>query len=280
MSNYHIKHLEEYYQVYRKSVREPENFWEEIAEEHFVLFATAKGTVKKVSLTQFSRPRANGIIALELLDDDYLIGADLTNGHQDVMLFTDAGKVIRFDEAQVRPMGRTARGVRGVKLKEGQNVIALVIAKEGGAILTATENGYGKRTDMTEYRQTGRGGQGVISIQVTDRNGLVIGAKQVTDEDDIMLISNGGVLVRTPAKDISVISRNTQGVRLINLDEGENLVSLAKVDEDVDDTDEVEKEEPAGFDDVNEVLSSYRRAQIIAKATGQWPVSSERSQEN
>lgn len=209
----------------------------DFAEEHFVLFATAKGTVKKVSLTQFSRPRANGIIALELLEDDYLVGAELTNGREDIMLFTDAGKVIRFDESQVRPMGRTARGVRGVKLKEDQKVIGLVIAKESGAILTATENGYGKRTDIDEYRQTGRGGQGVISIQVTERNGAVIGAKQVIDEDDIMLISNGGVLVRTAVKDISVIGRNTQGVRLINLDDGEKLVSLEKVDEYVEEAD-------------------------------------------
>ena len=199
--------------------------------DQFVLLATAKGTVKKVELALFSKPRASGIIALELVEGDYLIGADLTNGKQDVMLFTDAGKVIRFDEDEVRAMGRGARGVRGVKLKDDQNVIGLVIVKEQGAILTATENGYGKRTAIDEYRQTGRGGQGVISIQVTERNGLVVGAVQVVDQDDIMLISNGGILVRTPVKDISVIGRNTQGVKLIQLADDEKLVSLAKLDE-------------------------------------------------
>lgn len=203
----------------------------DFAEEHYIVLATAKGTVKKVAMQQFSRPRASGIIAIELVDGDYLVGADITNGKQDIMLFTDAGKVIRFNEENVRPMGRTARGVRGIKLKDEQKVIALVIAQENGAILTATENGYGKRTDINEYRQIGRGGQGVISIQVTERNGAVIGAVQVQDEEDVMLISNGGVLVRTPVNGISVIGRNTQGVRLINLGESEKLVSLTKVDE-------------------------------------------------
>lgn len=217
----------------------------EYAVDQFVLLATAKGTVKKVELALFSRPRSSGIIALDLVEGDYLIGADLTNGKQDVMLFTDAGKVIRFDETKVRAMGRNARGVRGVKLKDDQNVIALVIAKEEGAILTATENGYGKRTAIDEYRQTGRGGQGVISIQVTERNGLVVGAVQVVDQDDIMLISNGGILVRTPVKDISVIGRNTQGVKLIQLAEDEKLVSLAKLDEVPDAVDPVIGEESA-----------------------------------
>lgn len=219
----------------------------EMDDQHFVLMATAHGTVKKVAMSQFSRPRASGIIALDLLDEDYLIGADLTDGGNDVMLFTDAGKVIRFHEETVRPMGRTARGVRGVKLKAGQCVIALVIAKEGGAILTATEHGYGKRTSIDEYRQTGRGGQGVISIQVSERNGLVVGAVQVGDEEDIMLISNGGILVRTPAQDISMIGRNTQGVRLINLSEGELLVGVEKVDDDIDDN---------GSDDASQTQAS------------------------
>lgn len=203
----------------------------EYRDDQYVLMVTAQGTVKKVQLTQFSRPRANGIIAVELLEGDCLVGVDLTDGKQDIMLFTDAGKVIRFNEENVRAMGRTARGVRGVKLQQDQQVIALVIAKESGAILTATENGYGKRTDISEYRLTGRGGQGVISIQVSERNGKVVGAVQVTDEHEIMLISNGGTLVRLHAAEISIIGRNTQGVRLINLSDGEKLVGLGCVEE-------------------------------------------------
>src|SRR3990167_10755019 len=159
----------------------------EYVDNQFVLMATTHGIVKKVELSQFSRPRSNGIIAVELLEGDRLVGVDITDGKQDVMLFTDAGKVIRFNEEKVRAMGRTARGVRGVKLQEGQQVIALVIAKETGAILTATENGYGKRTAIGEYRLTGRGGQGVISIHVNERNGSVIGAKLVNPDDEIML---------------------------------------------------------------------------------------------
>jgi len=203
----------------------------EYRDDQYVLMVTAQGTVKKVQLTQFSRPRANGIIAVELLEGDRLVGVDLTDGKQDIMLFTDAGKVIRFNEENVRAMGRTARGVRGVKLQQDQQVIALVIAKESGAILTATENGYGKRTDISEYRLTGRGGQGVISIQVSERNGKVVGAVQVSDEHEIMLISNGGTLVRLHAAEISIIGRNTQGVRLINLSDGEKLVGLGCVEE-------------------------------------------------
>ncbi len=194
-----------------------------------VIMATAKGTVKKVALTEFSRPRSSGIIAIELTPDDRLIGVDITHGEQEIMLFTDAGKVIRFDETEVRCMGRTARGVRGVKLQEGQRVISLVVASQQGAILTATEKGYGKRTAMDEYRTTGRGGQGVISIQVNERNGKVIGAIQVNPEDEVMLISNKGTLVRVPVAEISLVGRNTQGVRLINLMNEESLVGLERV---------------------------------------------------
>ena len=214
----------------------------EYVDNQFVLMATTHGIVKKVELSQFSRPRSNGIIAVELLEGDRLVGVDITDGKQDVMLFTDAGKVIRFNEEKVRAMGRTARGVRGVKLQEGQQVIALVIAKETGAILTATENGYGKRTAIGEYRLTGRGGQGVISIQITERNGKVVGAIQVTDEHEIMLISNGGTLVRLPASEISVIGRNTQGVRLINLSDEEKLVGIGRVDEVKDDHEQTAEE--------------------------------------
>ncbi len=193
-----------------------------------VFMATAKGTVKKVELTDFSRPRANGIIAIELRDDDRLIGADITNGAQEVMLFTDAGKVIRFTEADVRCMGRTARGVRGVKLQDNQRVNSLVVVGAGD-ILTATEYGYGKRTALEEYRSTGRGGQGVISIQVSERNGKVVGAIQVSNDDEVMLVTNKGTLVRVPAAEISLVGRNTQGVRLISLTNDELLVGLERV---------------------------------------------------
>ncbi len=201
----------------------------EYREDQFVFMATAKGTVKKVALTDFSRPRSNGIIALELTENDKLIGTDITNGEQEVMLFTNAGKVIRFSEIDVRAMGRTARGVRGVKLQENQRVISLVVVHPEGDILTATENGYGKRTAVSEYRSTGRGGQGVISIQVSERNGEVIGAIQVTPQHEVMLISNKGTLVRVPVDEISLVGRNTQGVRLISLTNEELLVGLEPI---------------------------------------------------
>lgn len=203
----------------------------EFSADQFVCMATSSGTIKKVSLEAFSRPRANGIIALDLVGDDHLIGVDITDGEKDIMLFTDAGKAIRFHEQALRPMGRTARGVRGIKLAAGQKVIALIVAKQQGSILTATENGYGKRTKIAEYRTIGRGGQGVISIQVSERNGKVIGAAQITDDHEIMLISNKGTLVRTRAKEVSIVGRNTQGVRLIKLSAGEKLISLEPIEE-------------------------------------------------
>lgn len=201
----------------------------EYHDDRFVFMATQNGTVKKVALTEFSRPRSSGIIALELSDNDRLIGVCVTHGTQEVMLFTNTGKAIRFSEEEVRCMGRTARGVRGVKLQAGQKAISLVVIAPTGDILTATEKGYGKRTAIDEYRVTGRGCQGVISIQVNERNGQVIGATQVSSEDEVMLISNKGTLVRVPVTEISVIGRNTQGVRLINLTNDEILVGLEKV---------------------------------------------------
>jgi len=201
----------------------------EYLDHQYVFMATGMGIVKKVALSDFSRPRANGIIALELLENDRLIGVDLTHGDQDVMLFTNEGKAIRFKETDVRCMGRTARGVRGVKLGKDQSVISLVVIQPEGDILTVTENGYGKRTSHEEYRVTGRGGQGVISIQVSERNGKVVGAKQVHAQDEVMLISNKGTLVRMFVSEISLIGRNTQGVRLINLTNDELLVGLEKV---------------------------------------------------
>jgi DNA gyrase subunit A len=201
----------------------------EYREDQYVFMATANGTVKKVALTEFSRPRSSGIIALELAEHDCLVGVAVSQGDHEVMLFTNAGKVIRFAEKSVRHMGRTARGVRGVKLQKDQRVISLVIIAGNGDILTATAHGYGKRTAIDEYRSTGRGGQGVISIQVTERNGEVIGAIQVNQEDEVMLISNKGTLVRVPVNEISLIGRNTQGVRLISLTNDELLVSLERV---------------------------------------------------
>lgn len=210
----------------------------------YVFMATKAGTVKKVPLSAFSRPRSSGIIAIDLNDNDRLVGVDITDGSKDVMLFSDAGKVIRFDEKLIRPMGRTARGVRGMRLAAGQTVISLVVAKPSGTILTATQFGYGKRTDITEYRVTGRGGQGVISIQVSERNGLVVRAIQSDDDDEVMLITDQGTLVRFKVSELSVIGRNTQGVRLINVRPGEHVVGMQRI-EDIQDesTDESTAEE-------------------------------------
>jgi len=198
--------------------------------DKYVFMATATGTVKKTSLADFSRPRASGIIAVELLADDHLVDVVITDGSRDVMLFSSAGKSVRFNEQDVRPMGRTARGVRGIKLGEGQKVIALIIAAEG-AVLTTTENGYGKRTLVSEYPVQARGGQGVISIQTSERNGNVVGAALVSEEDEVMLITDGGTLIRTAAKGISVQGRNTQGVRLISLGENEKLAGIEPIAE-------------------------------------------------
>ena len=218
----------------------------EFDSSHFVFMATAMGVVKKVSLENFSRPRSNGIIACDLNEGDKLVGVDLTDGKQDIMLFTDAGKVIRFHEEKVRAMGRVARGVRGVRLQPEQRVVSLVVAQPTGAILTATENGYGKRTDIDEYRTTGRGGQGVISIQVTERNGLVVRAVQVQENHEAMLITNKGTLVRMKVSEISVIGRNTQGVRLINLTNDEKLQGMQKIEEvEGGDTEETDVEHDA-----------------------------------
>ena len=207
----------------------------EYQEGLFVFMVTKRGTVKKVPLSAFSRPRSNGIIAVNLDEDDRLVGVDITDSTKDIMLFSDAGKVIRFDENLVRPMGRTARGVRGIRLTKDQSVISLVVAHPGGTILTATELGYGKRTDVDEYRVTGRGGQGVISIQVNERNGKVIRALQVTNGDEAMLITDQGTLVRFKVEELSIIGRNTQGVRLINVTSGEHVVGMQRIEEIQDD---------------------------------------------
>ena len=223
----------------------------EFVEDKFVLMATANGTVKKTALTSYSRPRANGIIAVNLNEGDELIGVDITDGNSDIMLFSDEGKVVRFNEKQrdsetgavkldaetgeelmaLRPMGRTATGVRGIRLKEGQKMVSLIVPQGDGAILTATENGFGKRTPVADYPAKSRATQGVVSIKVSERNGKVVGAVQVNDSDEIMLISDQGTLVRTRVSEVSTVGRNTQGVRLIRTAEDEHVVGLQRIDE-------------------------------------------------
>ena len=204
--------------------------------DHYVFMATAQGTVKKTSLDQFSNPRKAGIIAVDLDPDDYLIGARLTDGHHDVMLFSDAGKAVRFDEDDVRSMGRNARGVRGMMLDEGQSVIAMLVAEQDDtlsetpvSVLTATENGYGKRTSIVEYTRHGRGTKGMIAIQQSERNGKVVAATLVRAEDEIMLITDTGVLVRTRVSEIRELGRATQGVTLIALDAGSQLIGVQRI---------------------------------------------------
>ncbi len=216
----------------------------EYAGDKYVFMATSQGTVKKTPLTEFSRPRTAGIIAINLDEDDKLVDVALTDGQNDVMLFSTSGKAIRFHEEDVRSMGRAAAGVRGVKLEDGHEVNALIIVGEG-ELLIATENGYGKRTRTDEFSTQGRGGQGVIAIQTSERNGDAIGAVQVREDCQIMLITDGGTLVRTPVADVSIVGRNTQGVTLIRLNEGEKLVQVAPIlteQVEVDDADDGESE--------------------------------------
>ena len=223
----------------------------EYAEDKYIIMATSHGTVKKTALTAYSNPRANGIIAVNLKDGDQLIGVDITDGNDDIMLFSNEGKVVRFNEkarssetgevkidpetgeeiVALRAMGRTATGVRGIKLEDGQTVVSLIVPKGDGAILTVTENGYGKRTELSEYPAKSRGTKGVVSIKVSERNGAVVGAVQVGGNDEIMLISNKGTLVRTPAEGVSTIGRNTQGVTIIRTAEEEKVVGLQRIDE-------------------------------------------------
>ena len=209
-------------------------------EDKFVIMATKNGTVKKTPLPEYSRPRNGGIIALNLNEGDELIGVDITDGEQEIMLFSDAGKVVRFREDQVRSMGRTATGVRGIRLEEGQRVVSLIVPRsyedQEAAILTVTENGYGKRTPVGDYPTKSRATKGVVSIKVSERNGSVVGAMEVIDGNEIMLISNKGTLVRTRVNEVSVVGRNTQGVRLIRTGDDEQVVGLQRIDEmDVDD---------------------------------------------
>ncbi len=202
----------------------------EFAEDRYVFMATSQGTVKKTPLSDFSNPRKAGIIAVALDESDYLIGALLTSGSNDIMLVSDAGKAVWFDEEDVRPMGRPARGVRGMKLQKDQNVLSLLVAHDDSeTVLVATENGFGKRTALADFRHSGRGTQGVKAIADSARNGRVVAAKLVSDEDEIMLITTGGVLIRTRVKEIRELGRATQGVTLISLDDGEKLAGLEKI---------------------------------------------------
>ena len=202
----------------------------EFAEDRYVFMATSLGTVKKTPLSDFSNPRKAGIIAVALDDNDYLIGAQLTSGSNDIMLVSDAGKAVWFDEEDVRPMGRPARGVRGMKLQKDQQVLSLLVAQDDAqTVLVATENGFGKRTALADFRHSGRGTQGVKAIAESARNGRVVAAKLVGDEDEIMLITTGGVLIRTRVNEIRELGRATQGVTLISLDDGEKLAGLEKI---------------------------------------------------
>ncbi len=213
----------------------------EFPEDKFVFMATSQGTVKKTPLEAFSRPRTAGIIAVSLDEGDRLVGVDITDGSNEIMLATTAGKAIRFAEDDVRPMGREAAGVRGIAVSDGQEVNSLIVVREG-PILTASENGYGKLTEVAEFPMHGRGGQGVIALQLSERNGRMVGAMQVLATDDVLLISQGGTLVRTAVAQVSVLTRNTQGVRLMRLDDQDLLVGMAAVEHLAADAEGVEGE--------------------------------------
>ncbi len=235
----------------------------EFDENHFIFMATAQGTVKKTSLADFANPRKTGIIAINLDEDDYLIGAEITNGTNDVILVSSGGKAVWFDEEDVRSMGRNTRGVRGMKLAENQQVLSLLIAdNDKQTVLVATENGYGKRTQLADFRHSGRGTQGVKAIATSERNGLVVAAKLVNDEDEIMLITTGGVLIRTRVKEIRELGRATQGVTLINLGEGEKLSGLEKIVESEDtDAEGIDSDVEANNPDVSNLDASTSDAE-------------------
>jgi DNA gyrase subunit A len=217
----------------------------EFSEDKFVFFATSQGTVKKTPLNDFSRPMKRGIIAINLDEGDFLIGVAITDGKHDVMLFSNGGKAVRFDENDVRGTGRASRGVRGMKLAPKQQVISLLVAEdEQQSVLTATENGFGKRSPITEYTRHGRGTQGMIAIKTSERNGMVVAATLVNVEDEIMLIGTGGVLIRTRVKEIREMGRTAQGVTLMNVEKGEKLAGLSRIAEPGDEeTDEEQGQE-------------------------------------
>ena len=230
-------------------------------EDQFIFMATANGTVKKTAATQFARQRSVGLRAIELDQDDVLIGTAITDGNSDIMLFSSEGKATRFNENQVRAMGRTARGVRGINLAAGHKLISLIVPKEGGRILTVTENGYGKRTENAEFPAKGRGGKGVIAMSTSARNGSLVGAVQVWDTDEMMLISNQGTAVRTRVEEVSLLGRNTQGVRVIRTRDGEELVSVSRI---VEDDDAAESAQPV----VNEATEANVDGADVPESTG------------
>ena len=248
----------------------------EYSETQFIMFATSKGVVKKTALADFSRPRTNGIIAIDLRIDDYLIDVGLTTGDSDIMLFSSGGRAMRFHESAVRKMGRTAAGVRGIRMPEEDSLIGLIVVGEG-TILSATKNGYGKRTNPEDYPTKGRGGMGVIDIKTTERNGPVIGAVQVGEDDEIMLITDAGTLVRTAVEGVTTVGRNTQGVRLIRLSAGESLVELTPIDEAdvVSAEDEVlaeegeEGEAAASTEDATESVADSEDASDVGEETAE-----------
>jgi len=243
----------------------------EYVDDKFIFMATENGTVKKTELKAFANQRTSGLIALNLKDDNKLIDVALTEKDDEVMLFTTKGKAIRFKESDVRSMGRTAAGVRGIKMEKGHTVNALIVLREG-RLLMATENGYGKRTEVEDFKVQNRGGSGVIAIQISERNGAAIGAVQVTDDNEIMLITNGGILVRTKVLDISVVSRNTQGVRLIKLGKGENLTQLERIESMDDDDEELDDagENPEGesIEETTESTNSAERKEDDTNSDG------------
>ena len=204
---------------------------EEYSADQFVIMATANGTVKKTSLDQYSRPRSVGLRAVDLVEGDHLVGTAIIDGSKDIMLFSSEGKAVRFSETDVRAMGRVSKGVRGMRLPEGHSVISMVIPEDDGLLLTVCQNGYGKRTKIEEFPTKGRGGKGMIAIQASERNGPLVGVTQLFDGDEIMLISDQGTMVRTRGDEVSIVGRNTQGVRVIRLKENEKLVSLARIAE-------------------------------------------------
>lgn len=218
----------------------------EFDEDRFIVMATSQGTVKKTPLSQFARPRSVGLRAIDLVEGDHLVGTAITDGQQDIMLLSSSGKAARFAEEQVRSMGRTSRGVRGIRMADEHRVIAMVIPADGGKVLTVSENGYGKRTDVDDFPTKGRGSQGVIAMQVSERNGGLVGAVQIFDGDELMMISDQGTLVRTRGDEVSLLSRNTQGVRLIKVRESEHIVGVARIaeqlDQDADDETESNEE--------------------------------------
>jgi len=223
---------------------------DEYSEDQFVIMATANGTVKKTSLDQYSRPRSVGLRAVDLVEGDHLVGTAIVDGSQDIMLFSSEGKAVRFAETDVRAMGRVSKGVRGMRLPEEHKVISMVIPQTDGFLLTVCENGFGKRTLVGEFPTKGRGGKGMIAIQASERNGPLVGATQLFTGDEIMLISDQGTMVRTRGDEVSVVGRNTQGVRIIRLKENENLVSLARIAEPEDD-DFIDSEESEDSSDSN-----------------------------